>query len=232
MGSIALESIKLSHSAPVELFVFDLTELGGSLLRYAPAVNELGQAIVWQGYSYTPFPIQAGGFKQVGNGPFPRPRLGVSNVLGTLGPYVRQFDGLRGATVIRKRTMARFLDAANFAGGNPDADPLAEYPDEVWRIDRTLSRNRLAIEWELANPMDVVGCMLPARVIHENWCPWEYRGSDCGYTGPPVAEVDDTATTDPAKDRCSKRLTGCKLRFGRQVLPAGFFPGVGRVRQV
>lgn len=232
MGSVALEAIRLNHSAPVELYVFDLVALGGPLLRYAPATNELGGPIVWQGHAYTPFPIQASGFKQAGNGPFPRPRLGVSNVLGTLGPLVRQFDGLRRVRVIRKSTYARFLDAVNFAAGNPNADPLAERPDEVWVIDHTLSRNRLSIEWELANPLDVPGAMAPARVVHDNFCPWGYRSSDCGYTGPPVAKVDDTPTTDAGQDACSKRLSGCKLRFGTALLPAGFFPGVGRVRQV
>jgi lambda family phage minor tail protein L len=229
--TIAAESLKLSQAAEVELFVLDLAPLGGGVYRFAPQANELRQAIVWQGLAYQPFPIQASGFAQSAQGPFPRPKLAVSNVLGSLGPLVRTFDNLRGAQLTRKRTLAKYLDAVNFAAGNPLADPLAEYPEERWIVDQCTARNRIAIEWELRSPMDFMDVMLPARVVHANYCPWRYRSSDCGYTGPPVATAQDVATTDPAQDRCSKRLSGCRLRFPNQPLPAGFFPGVGQLRQ-
>ena len=37
-------------------------------------------------------------------------------------------------------------------------------------------------------------------------------GDGCGYTGPAVAKIDDTPTTDLAQDNRSKRLSGCRLR--------------------
>lgn len=230
--TIAIDSVKLDQAAAVELYVLDLTRLGGPVQRFCPQCNELGADVVWQGYTYATFPIRTDGFETSASGAFPRPRLSCSNVLGTLGPLVRQYDNLRGAKLIRKRTTARYLDAVNFNGGNASADPLAEYPDEVWLVDRCIGRNRLTIEWELANPIDFVGVLLPGRVVQGNWCPWRYRSSDCGYTGGPVAKVDDTPTADSAEDRCSKRISGCKARFPNQPLPFGGFPGVGQVRQV
>ena len=35
---------------------------------------------------------------------------------------------------------------------------------------------------------------------------------------------------DASHDQCSRNLGGCQLRFPGQVLPARFFPGVGKVR--
>lgn len=231
--NIGLEAIKLNHSAPVVLYVLDLTRLGGPVQRFCPQVNELHAAVTWQGHAYAPFPIKASGYKRSATGAFARPKLQVSNVLGTLGSLIRQYNNLRGGTLVRKRTYARFLDAVNFAAGNAEADPLAEWPDEVWTIDRCTGRTRLAIEWELANPLDVSGALLPGRTVDADHCPWVYRSSDCGYTGGPVAKADDTPTSDPALDACSQRCSGCKLRFGAQgLLPGGFFPGVGLQRSV
>lgn len=230
--TIALEAVKLSQSAPVELFELDLTPLGGALFRFASQVNELRQAIVWAGQTYNPMSLQASGFEARATGPFPRPKLAASNVLGTLGPLVRTYDSLRGARLVRRRTMARYLDAANFAAGNAGADPTAEFDPEVWLVDQCTGRNRLAAEWELRNPLDFAGVMLPARTVQANYCPWKYRSSDCGYTGGPVAKADDSPATQPEDDRCSKRLSGCKLRFGAAPLPFGGFPGVGQLRQI
>jgi lambda family phage minor tail protein L len=231
-ASIALQTVLLSQSAPVELWDLDLQTLGGPVYRFSNFTNELGQAVVWQGNTYNPLPIQASGFDRRSSGPFPRPRVQCSNVYGVLGSLIRTYDNLRGAQLLRRRTLARFLDAANFAAGNPDADPLAEYTPEVWMVDQCTGRNRLQVQWQLRNPLDFDGVMLPARVVHANYCPWQYRSSDCGYTGGPVAKVDDSATAVPEEDRCSKRLSGCKLRFPNQALPFGGFPGVGRLRSV
>jgi lambda family phage minor tail protein L len=231
-ASIAHELTKLTHRGIVTLFALDATALGApQVFRFANQVNELGAAIVWQGVTYQPFPIEAEGFEKTVQGPFPRPMLRCSNVLGTLAAAVRQYKGLKGAKLTRKRTLATYLDAVNFAAGNPTADPLAAYPDEVWLVDRTSQRNKVQIEWELANPLDVVNAMLPARTIRPNHCPWLYRGGDCGYTGGAVAKRDDTATTVLAQDDCSKLISGCKKRFGNN-LPSGAFPGVGLLRQI
>lgn len=65
-----------------------------------------------------------------------------------------------------------------------------------------------------------------------NVCPWAYRGPECGYTGGPVADVNDEATSNPALDDCSKRVSGCRLRFGSDPagLPYGGFAAAGLTR--
>lgn len=234
-ASIAAELLKLAHSAVIELYEIDARTLGGGVHRFAPQVNGLNGSIVWQGLVYTPFPIQADGFDQTSCGPLPRPKVTVSNVLGSMGVLNRLYGNLEGAVFTRRRTLARFLDAANYPGGvNPSADPLAGYPDDVWSVDRKANQNKALCTYELASPTDLAGVRLPARQVMSRRCGSVYRSPDCGYAGPPVAKVDDTLTADAALDRCSQSLSGCKLRFGSTVdgLPFGGFPGAGLLRQV
>ena len=37
---------------------------------------------------------------------------------------------------------------------------------------------------------------------------WTYRGDECGYHGPAVADEYDQPTSDITKDKCSKCLSG------------------------
>ena len=82
-------------------------------------MNANGQ-IVWQGKSYLRFPILVSGFA-FQNGQLPRPKLVVSNALGTISAILLSVNqatvgnDLTGATVKRIRTLAKFLDNANFA---------------------------------------------------------------------------------------------------------------------
>lgn len=231
-GHIAAATSKLDHGAVVELFDLDLSMFGDGIYRFCNQVNEKGNGVVWQGHTYTTLPIVASGFNQRSSGPFPRPRLQVSNTRGTVGAFIRSYNNLRGAKITRKRTLATYLDAANFFAGNALADPLAAYNDEIWTVDRTVQRNKLVVVWELANPIDVAGVMMPGRVVRAQHCGFLYRGSDgCGYSGPPVAKGDDTPTSLLSEDRCSHRPSGCIKRFGTGTIPGSFFPGAGIDRE-
>ena len=75
-------------------------------------------------------------------------------------------NDLTGAKVTRRRTMARFLDTANFSGAtNPfgTPDPDAEFPREVYYIDRKSAENRTVIQFELAAIFDIAGIRAPKR---------------------------------------------------------------------
>ena len=50
------------------------------------------------------------------------------------------------------------------------------------------------------------------RIMLANTCTWTYRGDECGYHGPAVADEYDQPTSDITKDKCSKCLSGCKFR--------------------
>lgn len=228
--SARAEAISLTPSALVELYELDTTPTGSAdVFRFSPhGPNELGQDIVWAGQTYVRLPIEAQGFEWRGNGTLPRPTVRVANVSGLLGAIA---EDLIGARLIRTRVFTRHLDAANFTAGNPQADPNQWLDREVWFIDRKAVENNVLVEFELASSFDLSGVTLPRRQFLRAYCPWRYRGPDCGYTGPAVADVRDQPTTDPDQDRCGKRLRSCQLRFGEHApLPFGGFPGVGLAR--
>jgi len=230
--TIARDVSKLEVSARIELFELDATVVGGLVYHFVNMSNQLSQSVIWKGVEYNPFPIEATGFDVAADGPLARPRLSVSNVTGLIGALIREYQRLEGCKLIRRRTLVKYLDAVNFAGGvNPTADATAGWPDDIWMIDRVDKRNRLVVEWELCSPLDLAGVQLPRRQIQQVACMWKYRGSECGFTGGAVAKADDTITANLAEDVCGHRISSCKLRFGANAeLPFGGFPGAGITR--
>jgi lambda family phage minor tail protein L len=153
------------------------------------------------------------------------PTVTIANANGKLTALVVFFDDLLGARFERRQTLVKYLD------GRPDADPTAEYPTEIWKVNQKTSHDKNLISFSLSSPMDFKNKQLPGRQIIANQCPWRYRGADCGYTGPPVADKWDIITTDADKDDCSKLVRGCKFRFGEEgQLRHGGFPAAGLVR--
>lgn len=222
---------KLTPSALVELFELDLVPFGGSLLRFHTGTNELRANVTWNGNVYTAFPVHASGFQFNGQGQAARPKMQVANVAGSITALILQYDDLVGAKVTRIRTLAKYLDAVNFTGGvNPSADPTAEFPRDVFYIDRKSAETNELVEFELAPAMDVTGVMLPRRQIIQNICPWGYRSAECGYTGTNYFDAADVPTTI-GNDVCGKRLSSCQARFGQyNELPFGGFPAAGLTR--
>ena len=222
---------KLEPGAIVELFELDLTPFGGDLLRFHAGTNALLANVTWNANVYTRFPVAASGFEFTGQGQAPRPKLMVSNIAGAVTALVLQYEDLVGAKVTRRRTLVKYLDAVNFASGNPSADPSAEFPADIFFIDRKSVETSEIVEFELAPAMDITGVMLPRRQIIQNICPWRYRGSECGYTGTSYFDVTDVPVGSAGLDVCGKRLTSCKLRFGQYAeLPFGGFPVAGLFR--
>lgn len=222
---------KLEPGSIIELFELDLTPFGGDLLRFHAGTNGLLANVTWAGNVYTAFPVAASGFEFSGQGQAPRPKMMVSNVVGSITALVLQYDDLVGAKVTRRRTLVKYLDAVNFSGGNASADPSAEFPQDIFYIDRKSLETNEVVEFELSPAMDVTGVMLPRRQIIQNICPWKYRSSECGYTGTNYFDVNDATVSTLANDVCGKRLASCKVRFGQYAeLPFGGFPVAGLFR--
>jgi lambda family phage minor tail protein L len=138
---------------------------------------------------------------------------------------------LIGAKVTRIRTLKKYLDASNFSGGtNATADPYAEFPREIFIIDRKVAENRAVVSFELSATFDVAGVKLPRRQIIQNICPWTYKGEGCGYTGTSYFDINDNPVSSVTSDVCGHRLSSCKLRFGANAeLPYGGFPSAGLI---
>ena len=166
----------INPTSIIELFVIELsTALHGSnnIYRFhnGASMNANGQ-VVWAGNSYLRFPIECSGFEFGSRGTLPRPTITVSNIFGTLTAIMQDVNtttagnDLNAAKFTRIRTLARFLDATNFSGGtNPfgTPDPTAEFPQEIYFLDRKVNENREVVQFELAAVFDLAGIRAPKR---------------------------------------------------------------------
>ena len=119
----ALQSI--NPGSIIELFTIQLsTALHGSntLYRFHNGANlNANGEVVWAGNSYLRFPIECSGFEFGSTGTLPRPKISISNIFGTMTAIMQDVNqtstgnDLNGAKFTRIRTLARFLDAVNFA---------------------------------------------------------------------------------------------------------------------
>lgn len=233
----------------IQLFEIDCTAFGGdveyfhgTLVKHTPqevqaaltaGTELLAKSIWWRGVEYKPWPVTVTGLDMSTDGPAARPTLTAGNLDGKITALCLAFDDLVQAPVTIRETFAHYLDARNFPAGNPEANPEEERL-QYWDIDAKVSEDGEHVAWELASPADSNGLQIPARIIH-SMCEWslrnEYRGADCGYTGPPVTDADGKPTDDPAKDVCLGCLSDCKKRFGdNSPLPFGGFPAAGLLR--
>ena len=166
----------LNPSAIIELFELELdSALHGSqtIMTYrfhaGSNVNANGK-IIWQSNTYLRYPVEASGFA-FQKGQLPRPQLTVSNTLSLLTAVMLEVNevtagnDLTGSKVTRIRTLAKFIDAANFSGGsNPYGTPANnEFPREIYYIDRKAVENRDIVTFELASVSDLAGIRLPKR---------------------------------------------------------------------
>ena len=170
----AYDATDSDHSNSPTVTLETTVALHGSAQTYrfhnGTSLNANGD-IIWAGNQYLKMPIQAEGFA-FQKGQLPRPTLTISNALGTITAILLNVNSittgndLTGATVTRIRTLARYLDSINFPGNtNPlgTPDPTAEFPQEIYKIDRKSSENREAVQFELAAVFDLAGIRAPKR---------------------------------------------------------------------
>jgi lambda family phage minor tail protein L len=228
----------VQKSAPgdiIILFDIDTTVIGGTDIWYLCSGLVDGAPPRWRGNAYMPFPVEASGFEWSGRGALPRPKITVANSGATLLSAVINYNDLLGAKVTRWKTLRKYLD------DSPTADPDSYFVPDVYYIDRKSNQTKTQIDFELAASIDQQGVQLPARQFIRDSCSWTYRRWDaatntfiygtCPYAGGNYFDVNDVTVVDPSSDVCSKRLTGCKVRFGaNNELPFAGFPSISRVR--
>lgn len=220
---------KLSVSGLVTLYELDATKFGAGVLRWHghvsfedwqvinPEQTKVKSDIIWQGQTYSPISIESEGLEMRGDGKASMPRMSVANNIngtqGAVSALCLRYDDFAGAKLTVIHTMAKYLDAANFARGNPQASN--EFKKQLWYVEQKISENASAVSFELSNPVDFEGARIPTREI-TSFCHWgvhgRYRGEECGYTGAAKFTADGEPTDDPSKDYCGCRLSDCRLR--------------------
>lgn len=219
----------------VTLFVLDATDIGGSIYRFTSTVTSVSgvrSAVEFQGVTYFPLDIEAKGFETKGDGQLPRPKLTLNSQETTIHTAVNTYDDLIGCVIYRKKTYSKYLD------GEPLANANAEFPIDIYTIERKVAHNQERITFELSAYMDYQGRKIPARMAIRDTCTHRYRiftggsfdytNATCPYDGTDYFTREGLTTTS-GNDVCGRRLSDCKLRFGATAeLPTRAFPGVGR----
>lgn len=254
---------KLEPGNTVRLFEVDGTNFGGEMLRYhshnvplsAGDIAELqkqgdlddvqlkdaveagkfyGQSIWWKGEEYVPWPCQIEGLDASTDGASAQPRLTVANLNSSVTALCLEYDDMLKFPVTIRDTLSHYLDARNFADGNPTADPTQEKV-RVFFIDGKSREAPAAVEFILSSPVDLQGRKIPSRQMHA-LCEWairnQYRSGDgCDYTGNGCFDRFNKPVDDPGSDQCSGTLSACKIRFGADnPLPFGGFPGTSLIK--
>ncbi|WP_313438895.1 phage minor tail protein L [Atlantibacter hermannii] len=242
---------KLEPGDTVRLFSVDGTAFGvGEVMRFhshsiphseaeilAAGGDEsklAAKSIWWQGQEYKAWPCEIEGTEKSTGGESAQPVLRVANLDGSVTALCLVYDDMLQAKVTIHDTLAQYLDARNFPGGNPTADATQEKL-QVWYIDAKTSETSEVVEFALSSPMDLQGLMIPTRQLH-SLCTWcirnKYRtGDGCDYVGTRYFDKNNNPVDDPSRDECNGTLTACKLRFGEgNELPFGGFPGTSLIR--
>ncbi len=219
----------------IDLWELDVSNIkdnpsGANYFLFCNEANEKGEPFVmWNGKKYNSLPVSAEGFAVRTRGASNRPTITFSNVKGLFTGIIVQFDQLVGASINRFTVLSTHLDASNFVNGNPKADP-SQYVLQRFLVNSLDEQNKHVAKFSLALPSETDGAKIPSRTMMAGVCQHKYRGEGCGYTGGPVATIDDLKTDKANEDACSKSLTGCCARWGvTGVLPFGAFVGIDRL---
>jgi len=101
----------LEPGGRVTVYELDASSFGADQLFFHQHLQT--GVIWWQGQEYGPWPIEATGFERTSDQP-PSPRLRVSNLDGRIGALCMLYDDMVGARIIRRQTLVKYLDGANF----------------------------------------------------------------------------------------------------------------------
>lgn len=196
---IDVEGLLIDKQAP-----YDVERRTDAVFRFHNNLKLLKQDIIWRGQTYRALPIKMDGYESSTRGALPTPKMTLlSN--DAFNPdftdfrsQLRKLDDLIGAKVTRIRTFTKYLDEANFfvkVGGAKtpignidhiipedfEPDPLAEFPREIYFIERKSAENRAGIEFELSSAIDFEEIKLPRRIVVSSFCNFTYRGEGCLY---------------------------------------------------
>jgi len=224
--------VKFDPGQLVDLWEVDTTDIGGSIFYFTPNTTESGTSVYLNGVEYLPIEVEIEGLEHKADGVQARPTIRISNVNQTFTASIVSLNDMVGSKLTRRRTFRKYLD------DGAAADSAAQFPTDIYYIERKKAHNPLFIEWELVSIIDQVNRQLPKRQILRDICSHTYRVWDgvsafdytdatCPYTGDLVFDENGDTTTS-GLDACGKRLFDCNLRFVDEEKPFRGFPGVSR----
>lgn len=206
----------------------EITESGGDETKLR------AKSIWWQGYEHKPWPCSIEGIESSTDGTVATPTLRVANIDSSITALCLAYQNLYRAKVVIHEIFTQYLDAENFANGNPDADPEQDNVN-VFYISNKPHEDDEYVEFTLSSPMDLSNKRLPARQMTSicHWCMrgWYRSGKGCTYNGNQYFDKNNIPVTDPSQDQCNGLPSGCKARFGENnPLPHGGFPSTSLLK--
>ncbi len=201
---ITLYEVDVEELLIDQLVPYDVVNKSDAVFRFHNSLKLTQQDIIWKGERYSAMPVRVEGyeFTTKGSAPSPKMTLGANedelSEFRTFKLACRKLGDLIGAKVTRIKTFAKYLDEANFylnfGGSNRtiigdtsevpegfEPDPNAEFPREVFFIERKSGETGTLLEFELASFVDFENKNLPNRLIITRSCQFKYRGEGCLY---------------------------------------------------
>ena len=202
------EALSLSPSEIIEFYLiyFGWPTIQNDFLAVTPARKQIGGSITWQTQNYLSWPLETVGFGSKGDNSLPRPRIKLNNFELAVSKYLKTYNNLIGAKIIRKRTFVKFLDDANFSNGkNPYYDLAtnttlansdSHLPDQTFYVNRRVSETKDVVELELSTVFELDNVFLPNRNVYSKYCTWNYRGNGCRFNNEPKTTSNSQPFTD------------------------------------
>lgn len=143
----------------VELYTFDLTALGGTILRFTP--NTVGGTAVvsFGGQAFQPLPVMGDGWETSIDGAPPRPKLKFSNITRFIQSFLTQYNDCIGATVTRQLTTETYLDS----GATPDGTQIIT--QQVYLVNQLTKQNKYEVEFTLCSVLDAPNLKFPRKQV-------------------------------------------------------------------
>lgn len=154
--------------------------IGGDTLRLV--YNN--ENITWGGRVYTAFPFEMDVVNEDAQGELPTLNIRVSNVTRALQYYISASNGCVGGSVTLRVLHSNHLD---------QEEPEVE---EVWAITKVVS-NAQWVTFTLGADYPTTS-RRPLNRFLKNFCPFEYKGVECGASSPLVT--------------CNHSLADCRAR--------------------
>ena len=171
--------IELFELSLIENVHYDSNNPPQILYRFHNGTNEINTNLIWQGNTYTAIACKAEGFETGDNTIMARPTLTFANNLGVFSTLIElvnsftAFNDLQRSEVKRIRTLAQFLDDANFTDTNPfgRADRTKELEQQTFLINKKIIENNQICSFELVNSIDFENLQLPKLQITKDRFP-------------------------------------------------------------
>lgn len=167
-------------NAPIYLYtLFDYDGFGNDL-NYA----EWDSNITFDSIEYTAFPITHNEIGENSQGEIDSIKINISNVSRLIQYYLETYN-FKGKKV---RIRLVWLDRIDYP-----TDKL----DFIYYID-SYTANESLVEFSLTPKTDVLQVVLPARMYSRNYCQWQFRSTECGYS------IANEETCNRTKQRCKE----------------------------